>query len=129
METEIERFRRLKISAYEDLKEGVLSKEDYFDITEQYERRIANANLAHEQAQREMDLYIQNGSAPQKWIQEFIEYQNIKTLTRSMAVECIDRIIIYEDKRIEVTFTHMQDYQSLVSQVEDYYQAVQKGVG
>ena len=129
LETEIERFRRLKISAYEDLKEGVLSKEDYFDITEQYERRIANANLAHEQAQREMDLYIQNGSAPQKWIQEFIEYQNIKTLTRSMAVECIDRIVIYEDKRIEVTFTHMQDYQSLVSQVEDYYQAVQKGVG
>lgn len=129
LETEIERFRRLKISAYEDLKEGILSKEDYFDITEQYERRIANANLAHEQAQREMDLYIQNGSAPQKWIQEFIEYQNIKTLTRSMAVECIDRIIIYEDKRIEVTFTHMQDYQSLVSQVEDYYQAVQKGVG
>lgn len=129
LETEIERFRRLKISAYEDLKEGVLSKEDYFDITEQYERRIANANLAHEQAQREMDLYIQNGSAPQKWIQEFIEYQNIKTLTRSMAVECIDRIIIYEDKRIEVTFTHMQDYRSLVSQVEDYYQAVQKGVG
>jgi len=98
LETEIERFRRLKISAYEDLKEGVLSKEDYFDITEQYERRIANANLAREQAQREMDLYIQNGSAPQKWIQEFIEYQNIKTLTRSMAVECIDRIIIYEDK-------------------------------
>lgn len=127
LETDIERFQRLKLSAYEDLREGLLSKEDYFDITEQYQRRISNANLAREQALREMELYIQNGSSTQKWVQEFIEYQNIQTLTRSMAVECIERIFVYEDKRIEVTFNHMQDYQSLVSQVQDYYQVVQEG--
>ena len=129
LETDIERFQRLKLSAYEDLREGLLSKEDYFDITEQYQRRISNSNLAREQALREMELYIQNGSSTQKWVQEFIEYQNIQTLTRSMAVECIERIVVYEDKRIEITFNHMQDYQSLVSQVQDYYQVVQEGAG
>ncbi len=129
LESDIERFRRLKLSAYEDLREGILSKEDYHDIIAQYEVRISNAKLAREQALREMDLYIQNGASPQKWIQEFMEYQNIKTLTRSMAVECIERIIIYEDKRIEVTFNHMQDYLSLVSQVQDYYHNVQEGAG
>ena len=127
LEVEIERLRRLKLSAYEDLREGILSKEDYHDISEQYERRISDCKLSREQALREMDLYIQNGSSHQKWIQEFIEYQNIQTLTRSMAVECIERIVVYEDKRIEVTFTHMQDYQSLVSRVQDYYQEVQEG--
>ena len=129
VETDIERFKRLKISAYEDLREEILSKEDYFDITEQYERKISEAKLTREQAMREMELYIQNGSSPQMWVQEFIEYRNIQTLTRSMAVECIERITVYEDKRIEVTFTHSQDYYALVSQVQSYYQDLKEGAG
>lgn len=126
-ETEIERFRRLKLSAYEDLREGILSKEDYHDIVTQYESRIEDNKLSREQAIRELDLYIQNGTSQQKWIQEFIEYRNIQTLTRSMAVECIERINVFEDKRIEITFTHMQDYQSLLSQIDDLQKETQKG--
>lgn len=34
---------------------------------------------------------------------------------------CIDHIMIYEGKRIEVTFAHMQDYEALVSRMKDYY--------
>lgn len=121
VEAEIDRYRRLKVSAYEDMKDGILSKDDYLDIKEQYEARIADAQLAEEQVRREINLYLENGNAPQKWIQEFLEYRNIQSLTRSVAVECIESIVIYEDKRIELTFTHMQDYQALVSQVQDYY--------
>lgn len=121
VESEIDRYRRLKISAYEDMKDGILSKDDYLDIKEQYESRIADAQLAEEQVRREINLYLENGSAPQQWIQEFLEYRNIQSLTRSVAVECIESIVVYEDKRIELTFTHMQDYRALVSQVQDYY--------
>lgn len=121
VEGDIERYRRLKLSAYEDMKEGVLSKEDYLDIKAQYEARISDAHLAEEQVRREINLYLENGNAPQQWIREFIEYRNIQSLTRLVAVECIERIVIYEDKRIEVTFTHMQDYQALVSQIQEYY--------
>lgn len=127
VEGDIERYRRLKLSAYEDMKEGVLSKEDYLDIKAQYEARISDAHLAEEQVRREINLYLENGNAPQQWIREFIEYRNIQSLTRLVAVECIERIVIYEDKRIEVTFTHMQDYQALVSQIQEYY-SKQKGV-
>ena len=126
VEGDIERYRRLKLSAYEDMKEGVLSKEDYLDIKAQYEARISDAHLAEEQVRREINLYLENGNAPQQWIREFIEYRNIQSLTRLVAVECIERIVIYEDKRIEVTFTHMQDYQALVSQIQEYY-SKQKG--
>lgn len=121
VEAELERYRRLKISAYEDMKEGILSKEDFLDIRNQYDARISDAMLAQEQVRREINLYLQNGNAPQQWIQEFLEYRNIQTLTRMVAVECIERIAVCEDKRIEVTFTHMQDYEALVSQVQDYY--------
>lgn len=121
VEEDIDRYRRLKVSAYEDMKEGLLSKEDYFDIKEQYEIRIADAKLAEEQVHREINLYLENGNASEQWIQEFLEYHNIQSLTRSVAAACIESIIVYEDKRIEVMFTHMQDYQALISRVQDYY--------
>ena len=121
VEADIDRYRKLKISAYEDMCDGILSKEDYLDIKEQYEMRISEAQLAEEQIRHEIDLYIENGNAPQRWIQEFLDHRNIQSLTRIVAVECIDHIMIYEGKRIEVTFAHMQDYEALVSRVKDYY--------
>ena len=95
--------------------------EDYLDIKAQYEAKINDILSGKEQIRREIDLYMQNGNAHQKWIQEFIEHWNIQQLSRSIAVECVEKIQIYEDKRIEVTFTHMQDYQALVTQVNDFY--------
>lgn len=121
VEADIDRYRKLKISAYEDMRDGILSKEDYLDIKEQYEMRISEAQLAEEQIRHEINLYIENGNAPQRWIQEFLDHRNIQSLTRIVAVECIDHIMIYEGKRIEVTFAHMQDYEALVSRVKDYY--------
>lgn len=127
VEKEIDRYRRLKTAAYEDYKDGVLSKDDYMDIRGQYEARIADAQLSQEQIQKEMTMYLEGASSPQQWIQEFIEHKNIVTLTRSVAVECIESIVVYEGKRIEVVFSHMQDYHALVEQVNDYY-TQQKGV-
>ena len=117
VEADIDRYRKLKISAYEDMRDGILSKEDYLDIKEQYEMRISEAQLAEEQIRHEINLYIENGNAPQRWIQEFLDHRNIQSLTRIVAVECIDHIMIYEGKRIEVTFAHMQAYEALVSAI------------
>lgn len=126
VEKEIRRYQTLKISAYEDLKDGILSKNDYMDMKGQFDSRLSDALLVQEQILREISLYRQNESFSHQWIKEFLEYKNIKTLTRCFAVECIERIDICEDKRIEITFNHMQDYQSLITQVQDYYME-QKG--
>lgn len=111
----------LLMNGRHSMRDGILSKEDYLDIKEQYEMRISEAQLAEEQIRHEINLYIENGNAPQRWIQEFLDHRNIQSLTRIVAVECIDHIMIYEGKRIEVTFAHMQDYEALVSRVKDYY--------
>lgn len=95
VEADIDRYRKLKISAYEDMRDGILSKEDYLDIKEQYEMRISEAQLAEEQVRHEINLYIENGNAPQRWIQEFLDHRNIQSLTRIVAVECIDHIMIF----------------------------------
>ena len=121
IEADLDRYRRLKTSAYEDLKDGILSKEDYLDIRDQYDARIADASLAEEQVKKELALFFEAGYSSQQWINDFKEHRNIRALTRSVVAQCIEKIQIYEGKRIEITFTHAQDYMALLEQVDEYY--------
>jgi len=122
IETELDRYKRLKILAYEDYKEGVLTKDDYIDIRRQYDKRISDSQIAQEQVYKELSMYMDNNTAQQLWIREFLEHKNITSLNRSIVVECIEKISVYEDKRIEVTFSHMQDYNMLLQQVQTYHE-------
>lgn len=128
IDADLNRYRRLKTSAYEDLKDGILSKDDYLDIRNQYDARIADASLAQEQVKKELSLYFETGYSSQQWISDFKEHRNIRALTRSVVAQCIEKIQIYEGKRIEITFTHAQDYLTLFEQVDEYNTG-KKGVG
>lgn len=115
-EADIDKYQRLKTAAYEDMKDGILTKEDYFDIRDQYAARVEEAMRGKEEIRQELDCFVGNLSHSQ-WVQELMEHRNLQTLSRAVAVECIEKIDVFESKRIDVTFTHMQDYQALLEQV------------
>ena len=48
----------------------------------------------------------------------FAEHQNIQELTRTVAVELIDQILVYDKKHIEVRFNFDDCYQSLLRQIQ-----------
>lgn len=114
IEEELNRFRRLKISLYEDMKDGIVSEEDYQDIHHQYEQRIQAAEQSKMQVHQEMDKLVNNATEQQLWMQDFIKHKNLTVLTRNAAVELIDRVYIYEGGKIEVQFLHAQDYQEIL---------------
>lgn len=129
VELDLERYRQLKTTAYEDYKEGILSKEDFLDIRGQYDERIAQSLTAQNQIRREMDLVLDSTSpARQQWIQDFVKYRNLKELHRCVAVECIEQIRIYEDKRIEVEFRHARNFAVLADHVHEFYEQQKKEV-
>lgn len=127
VDAEIDHYRRMKASAYEDCQEGIIPKDDYFDIVSQFDARITAALTAQKQLQKEMNLFLNGGTPEKQWIQDYMEHRNIQSLNRIVAVELIEEIAVYEGKRIEVTFAHMQDYHALIEWVEEYYRQ-QKGV-
>lgn len=121
-EEELDRFRRLKISLYEDMKDGLISKGDYLDIKREYDDRLDTQEMALTQIQKEIDMFLNDSSKPQQWIHDFMEHRNISALTRMIAVECIEKIAVYKNRKLEVTFTHSQDYTALVERLQEYYQ-------
>lgn len=123
VDEEICRYRKLKITLYEDMKDGIVTKEDYMDISGQYEQRILDAEQAKEQIHKEIDTLMGNSTDEQRWMKDFIQYRNITQLTRVAAVEMIEKIYVYEDKKIEVEFLHAQDFEALRHHLSEYKKA------
>ena len=118
-EEEISRFRGLKISLYEDMKEGIVSKDDYWDINSQYESRIQLLEQSKIQIHREMDKLLNNATEQQLWMKDFIKHKNLTELTRNSAIELIERVYVYEKGKIEVKLLHAQDYEELISNIKE----------
>ena len=119
-EAEEFRYRKLKAALYEDFKENIISKEDFLEIRAQYDSRITDALIAKEQVQRELNMELDKSGHRSQWVQDLLVHQNISSLTRAVAVECIERILVYEDKTLEIEFTHAQDYAEMLARVQEY---------
>jgi hypothetical protein len=61
---------------------------------------------------------LESKSNKYQWLDYFTEHQNIEKLTRTVAVELIDRIKIYDKKHIEVVFNFNDCYQALLGQMD-----------
>lgn len=120
LEAEIIRYRDLKASLYEDMKEGLISKTDFCDIRGQYDARIADALIAQEQIDRELSIYLSDGQSPNNWMKTFTQHRGLKELSRSTVLECIEKIVVYNDEKLEVIFEHSEAYASLVGSLQEY---------
>ena len=105
---------------YEDMKEGLISKTDFCDIRGQYDARIADALIAQEQIDRELSIYLSGEQSPNNWMKTFTEHRGLKSLTRAVVLECIEKVVIHKDEKLEIIFEHSEDYARLVSSLQEY---------
>ena len=79
---------------YEDMKDGIISKEDYKELHAAYEQRKKNPEIAIHQIALEMDDVFNRKSKGFVWLDYFTEHKNIEKLTREVVV--LSLIHIYE---------------------------------
>lgn len=108
---EISRYSRLKKTLYESLSDGLIDKEEYLELKSGYDVKIADAKAASEKLKEELEGLLQNCTGTSLWIERFKKYQNITELTRHIAVTLIERILVFEDSRIEIRFRYQYDYE------------------
>ena len=107
--------RRLKAGAYDDFKNGLISREDYKTFTEQFERQIRGAVEALTQLDRERNSIMGGLAKQQGWLSQFTQYENIQELSRNSVAALVDRIEIREDKDIDVRLLHADHFASIVA--------------
>lgn len=117
-EQEIQKSRELRDMLYEDLKEGIVSKEDYAELYEGYNNKRKKAEEAVRKISRTIQDVLDAKTDKYEWLRYFKEYQNISELSRTAAVELIERVRVSDKNHIEIDFSFQDCFQSALSQIQ-----------
>lgn len=112
------RYLYLKTEIYEDFKQGILSREEFCCAKERYTQQIEALDEKMEGMEAEKKEFEAVINTENKWLQAFLRFRDEKELTREMAVELLEKVEIYKDKRIHITFRFRNEYEYLISQIE-----------
>lgn len=122
-EAERKKAERLKIGIYEDLKDGLLDKEEYQKLKAEFDSRIAEADAAEKELKRQIAELEGSRSANAPWMNYFQQFGRLEQLTRWAAAIIINKILVYEDNRIKITFNFEADLnriQEILSAAEEH---------
>lgn len=108
-EKEIEKIGNLKRSLYEDWKNDYITKDEYLEYKQKYEKDIERikemiCNLDQQQKQQEKRIKGSN-----LWIENFKLHQNITDLDRDVITQLIDYIEVHENKKLTIHFKFMNE--------------------
>lgn len=117
-EQEIRRCRELRDMLYEDLKDGIVSKEDYAELYEGYNSRRKKAEEAVWKIRHAIQDVMEAKTDKYEWLHYFKEYQNISGLSRMAAVELIDRVRVFDKDHIEIDFNFQDCFQSALRRIQ-----------
>ena len=115
---EIQRLRGIVRSLYENLVQGVLTKDEYFDYKEKYESRIADLAVEMEQLEdglRTMDAQAEQHRALE---QDAAQIKTDRALTGALIERLIDRIEVSHDKQIAVRYRFQSEFETYAEVLE-----------
>lgn len=117
LEEDAQKYEKLKVSVYEDLKDELISKEEYISMKQEFEKRRRASLDSIAQIKIEIETLASRNGKHHEWIESFLANKGIEKLERNVVVELIDYIRIYEDKRIEIVFRYADNYKEILNQI------------
>ncbi len=112
-EGQIRKCERLKLDAYTDFKDGLLTREEFWQLKESYSGQIAAAQEAIRCSERGRQHIRECADGQQGWLAQFRQYRGLRELTRPVVVHLIEHILVSQDKQIEVRFRQRDQFEGI----------------
>ena len=99
----IEKNLARRKSLYEDYKDGMISRDEYFSFKQQYEDDV-NSLEAQANVLKEKKAQTPQSIADEPWFTRFMKYKKIDQLTPEIVNIFIDMVYVSEDNNITIQF-------------------------
>ncbi len=107
---ELERLQKLLMSLYENLTDGIIDRDEYARLKKSYAERAAGAERQLEALQNSITEIKEHGGGNCLWMEQFKKHRNITSLDRNIVVSLIERVMIYKDRRVEITYRWQDEF-------------------
>lgn len=111
---QIERFLGLKAALYEDFRNGTLSQEDYLTMGQDYAQKADELRIFLGELEKEAKKHSPTYSISGSWVDMIEKYQQAESLTAEMVEAFIDRITLYNNGHIEVSFNFRDELEEVL---------------
>mgnify|MGYP004631546233 CR=1 FL=1 len=119
-EVKLEEIQRLRKGLYEDYKAGILTREDFLLFHAQYTAQAEQLKNSIQQLKEQTEVLSERQEeAIPEWINRYREFENAAELSRKMLVSLVQKVFIYDKKRIRVIFYFQDKIALLQKQLSD----------
>lgn len=108
----------MKTSLYADLQEKLITQEQFNRYREIYSNKLSEIAQAIKVQEATVKSVYENGIAAGQWLDEFRENMEIEKLDRMLLISLIDKILMYEDKRVEIVFKYRNEMAKAVDLIK-----------
>lgn len=116
---ELEKCQNSSMKLYDSYLEELISREDYKMMKEKYVSRMKEIEDSIKLLENEKLEIEKNTGESVSWIGRFLQYQGLEELSHEAVATLIDRIDVYEDKRIRITFNFKNQIEELTQYVNE----------
>jgi len=112
---ELVRKQEIRDSLYRRYASGEASKEDFIQFKRIFTKDCEEIEQAIEAQQCRMDEQLANTSPDSPWILYFQKFGQIDTLTRDVLIRMVERVLVYEDSRVEIVFRYQEQFEQAMA--------------
>lgn len=117
LDDEIRHNQDMKLRLIENLNEGILSREEYLELSAIYDARIREGRLAVKNVEAERDG-VKDLPLESEWLTSFKKYPRIDALDRVLLAELVSMIEVHSDKQITIHFKYEDQIQRGLAYLE-----------
>jgi hypothetical protein len=122
---DFDRETRVLDASYYDWKNGDISKEQYYRIREEAEKKLKQMRASLLALAAEQQKAAKGVKANNEYFERFLKYQNVEVLDRFMLIELIRKIYIDADKSVKVEFNFSDQYLRIMDFVQQNMNTVE----
>lgn len=117
LDDEIQHNQDMKLRLIENLNEGILSREEYLELSAIYDARIREGRLAVKNVEAERDG-VKDFPLESEWLTSFKKYPRIDALDRVLLAELVSMIEVHSNKQITIHFKYEDQIQRVLAYLE-----------
>ena len=116
-------YSAMKSALYTDLQEKLITQEQFNRYRAIHQYKLSEIAAAIKVQETTVKSIYENGIAAGQWLDDLRENMEIEKLDRMLLVSLIDKILVYEDKTVEIVFKYRNEMAKAVELVKGELEA------
>lgn len=103
-----------------DMKEGIVTKEEYTEFCRDFEIRLEQAKKSRAELKKKQEKIINLDISDMPWIKCFKKYRGSRHISRRILMELVEDIIVIDKNNVDIKYRYDDEIRSVIQYCTSY---------